>query len=198
MEIRRYDDRLISTRGFPIYTGKTSLYWIGHGLLALWSYFAHITAFRGMYTIKTWANQKFNIKVTHLLLSGLGWWSHKPFMMTSSNRNISRVTGPLCGEFTGEFTAQRQVTRSFDVSFDLRLSKRLSKQWWGWCFETPSRSLWRHRNIEKWSIVISGASLPSSTLTPNIDITDFSRENPPSTLSKPVICRTEFLGSKYN
>ena len=24
-------------------------------------------------------------------------------MMTSSNGNIFRVTGPLCGEFTGEF-----------------------------------------------------------------------------------------------
>ena len=24
-----------------------------------------------------------------------------PYMMTSSNGNIFRVTGPLCGEFTG-------------------------------------------------------------------------------------------------
>ena len=38
-------------------------------------------------------------------------------MMTSSNGNIFRVTGPLCGEFTGpgEFPTQRPVTRSFDV-----------------------------------------------------------------------------------
>ena len=51
-------------------------------------------------------------------------------MMTSSNGNIFRVTGPLCGEFTGpgEFPAQRPVTRSFDVFFDLGLHKRLSKQ----------------------------------------------------------------------
>ena len=51
-------------------------------------------------------------------------------MMTSSNGNIFRVTGPLCGEFTGpgEFPTQRPVTRSFDVYFDLRLNKRLSKQ----------------------------------------------------------------------
>ena len=51
-------------------------------------------------------------------------------MMTSSNGNIFRVTGPLCGEFTGpgDFPAQRPVTRSFDVSFDLRPNKRLSKQ----------------------------------------------------------------------
>ena len=68
--------------------------------------------------------------------------------MTSSNGNIFRVTGPLCGEFTGpgEFPTQRPVTRSFDVFFDLRLNKPLSKQPWGWWFETLSRSLWRHRN----------------------------------------------------
>ena len=32
-----------------------------------------------------------------------------------------------------------------DVFFDLRPNKRLSKQSWGWWFETPSHSLWRHR-----------------------------------------------------
>ena len=70
------------------------------------------------------------------------------FMMTSSNGNIFRVTGPLCREFTGpgEFPIQRPVTRSFDVFFDLRLNKRLSKQPWGWWFERLSWSLWRHRN----------------------------------------------------
>ena len=71
------------------------------------------------------------------------------FMMTSSNGNIFRVTGPLCGEFTGpgEFPTQRPVTRSFDVFFDLRLNKRLSKQPRGWLFETPSWSLWRQCNV---------------------------------------------------
>ena len=50
--------------------------------------------------------------------------------MTSSNRNIFRVTGPLCGEFPGpgEFPTQRPVTQSFDIFFDLRLNERLSKQ----------------------------------------------------------------------
>ena len=69
-------------------------------------------------------------------------------MMTSSNGNIFRVTGPLCGEFTGpgEFPTQRPVTQSFDVFFDLRLNKGLSKQPWGWCFEKPSWSLWRQCN----------------------------------------------------
>ena len=39
-------------------------------------------------------------------------------MMTSSNGNIFRVTGPLCGEFTGpgEFPTQRPVTRSLMFS----------------------------------------------------------------------------------
>ena len=47
---------------------------------------------------------------------------------------------------TGEFTSQRPVTRRFGVFFDLRLDKRLSKQWWGWWFETPPCTLWRHCN----------------------------------------------------
>ena len=66
-------------------------------------------------------------------------------MMTSSNGNIFRVTGPL-SPVTGEFPSQRPVTRSFDIFFDLRLNKRLSKQSLGWWFETPSPSLWRHCN----------------------------------------------------
>ena len=68
-------------------------------------------------------------------------------MMPSSNGNISRVTALCTGNspVNGEFPAQRPVTRGFDVFFDLRLIKRLSKQSPGWWFETPSRSLWRHR-----------------------------------------------------
>ena len=45
---------------------------------------------------------------------------------------------------TGEFPTQRPVTRSFDIFLDLRLNRQLNKQWWGWWFETPSRTLWRH------------------------------------------------------
>ena len=69
----------------------------------------------------------------------MAWKHFRPFvcMMTSSNGNIFRVTGPL------------SVTRSFDVYFDLRPNKRLSKQSWGWWFETLSWSLWRHHNGEK-------------------------------------------------
>ena len=66
---------------------------------------------------------------------------HLKIMMTSSNGNIFRVAAHLCGEFTGP------VTWSFDVFFDLRPNKRLNKQSWGWWSETPSSSLWRHRNV---------------------------------------------------
>ena len=66
--------------------------------------------------------------------------------MASSNGNIFRDTGPLCGELTGEFPAQRPVTRSFDVFFHLCLNKRLSKQSLGWSIETPSCSLWPYYN----------------------------------------------------
>ena len=70
-------------------------------------------------------------------------------MMTSSNGNIFRVIGHLCGEFTGHrwIPRTKPVTRSFDVFFDLCLHKKLSKQSWGWWFETLSHPLWRHRNI---------------------------------------------------
>ena len=68
------------------------------------------------------------------------------YMMASSNGNIFRVTGPLCGEFTGHrwISSKRPVTRSFDVFFDQHLNKLLSKQSRRRWFWTSSRSLWRH------------------------------------------------------
>ena len=70
-------------------------------------------------------------------------------MMTSSNGNIYRVTGHLCGEVTGELPAQRPVMRSFDILFDLRLNERLSKQSWSWWFKTPWHPSWRYSNAKK-------------------------------------------------
>ena len=40
-----------------------------------------------------------------------------------------------------------------DVFFDLCLNKLLSKQLWGWWFETPSCSLWRHCNVNVWGVL---------------------------------------------
>ena len=80
----------------------------------------------------------------------MNWWTPgKELFVTSSNGNIFRLTGHLCGNspVPGEFPAQRPVTRSFDVFFDLRLNKWLSKQSWGWWSETLSYPLWRHRNV---------------------------------------------------
>ena len=62
---------------------------------------------------------------------------------------------------TGEFPSQRPVTQIFDLS----LNQRLSKQSWGWWFEMPSRSLWRHcndldqRHPSDW-LVVSGSWAP--------------------------------------
>ena len=71
----------------------------------------------------------------------LSWWRHE---METLSALLALCAGN--SPVTGEFTAQRPVTRIFDVSFDLRLNKHLRKQSWGWWFDTPSRSLWRHRN----------------------------------------------------
>ena len=103
------------------------------------------------YSIRSLFNPKFQQK-SRINLLECGVKEHTCSMMTSSNGNIFRVTGPLCGEFTGpgEFPTQRPVTRSFDVLFDLRLNKRLSKQPWGWWFDTPSWSLWRHCDALKY------------------------------------------------
>ena len=61
-------------------------------------------------------------------------------MMTSSNGNTFRVTGPLCGEFTGHrwipFT--KPVTRSLDIFIDLRLKN-------GWVNNREAGDLRRHR-----------------------------------------------------
>ena len=51
------------------------------------------------------------------------------------------------------------VTRSFDVFFDLRLNIQFSKQSWGWWFETPSRSLWRHFNDQHFRSCIPSHSI---------------------------------------
>ena len=50
-------------------------------------------------------------------------------MMTSSNGNIFRITGTLCGEFTGHrwIPLTKASGAEFDFFFELRLKKQLSK-----------------------------------------------------------------------
>ena len=127
-----------------------SQHWLRQWLVATW------------HQAITWSNVDFSLSSDVLRLSPESNFTANPHppilynefesssfnMMTSSNGNIFRVTGPLCGEFTGagEFPAQRPVTRSFGDFFDLRPNKLLSKHWWGWWFETLSHPLWRHCN----------------------------------------------------
>ena len=61
-------------------------------------------------------------------------------------KNIPRYWPFVRGIHRSPVNSQRPVTRSFGIFFDLRPNKRLSKQSWGWWFETPSRSFWRHCN----------------------------------------------------
>ena len=77
----------------------------------------------------------------HNYLNHSAWWRHQ---METFSALLAFCAGN--SPVNGEFPAQRPVTRTFDVFFDLRLNKRLSKQSWGWWFETPPRSLWRHRD----------------------------------------------------
>ena len=80
----------------------------------------------------------------------IAWWRHQ---METFSALLAICAGK--SPVPGEFPAQKPVTRSFDVFFYLRRNKQLSKQWWGWWFETPSWSLWRHRNGIKRLIVRS-------------------------------------------
>ena len=84
----------------------------------------------------------------------MSWWRHQ---METFSALLALCAGN--SPVSGEFPAQRPVTRSFDVFFDLRLNKRLSKQSWGWWFETPSSSLWRHYHVVE--IVTMQTSLDS-------------------------------------
>ena len=85
----------------------------------------------------------------HIFFVKPSWWRHQ---METFSALLALCAGN--SPVTGEFPSQRPVTQSFDVSFGLRLNKRLSKQSWGWWFETPSCSLWRHCYVEsgrgKW------------------------------------------------
>ena len=82
-------------------------------------------------------------------------------MMTPSNRNSFRVTGPLWGEFNGRRWIP--LTEASDAElcgfFGLRRNKRLNKRLRRWWFETPSHLLnaWRHCNaIACWGPYQSG------------------------------------------
>ena len=61
--------------------------------------------------------------------------------MASSNGNISRVTGPLSPVNSPH---KGQWRGALIFSLICALNKRLGEQSWGWRYETPLRSVWRH------------------------------------------------------
>ena len=93
------------------------------------------------YPWKTYIKINCKYILNNVNVTKISWWRHQ-MEIFSALLAICAGNSPV----TGEFPTQRPVTRSFDVYFDLRPNERLSKQWWGWWFETLSRSLWRHRN----------------------------------------------------
>ena len=86
----------------------------------------------------------FDVRVDWLLLWQLYDWlrvKKHECMMTSSNGNIFRVTGHLCGEFTGHQWIPR--TKASDAELWYFLWSTPESGWW---FETPSRPFWRYCN----------------------------------------------------
>ena len=90
----------------------------------------------------------------------------KDIMMTSSNRNIFRITGPLCGEFTGHRWISDTKVNDAELWCFLWSAPewRLSKQSWGWWFETPSHQLWHHC-YDSWAFMFYFLSIWTSCWT---------------------------------
>ena len=70
------------------------------------------------------------------------WWRHQ---MKTFSALLALYAGN--SSVTGEIPSHRPVTRSFYGFFICALNKPWCKQSWGWWFEAPSRSLWRHFNV---------------------------------------------------
>ena len=87
----------------------------------------------------TWILMLGGLTNTHIFRHA--WWRHQ---METFSALLALCAGN--SPVNGEFPSQKPVTRSFDVFCHLCLNKRLSKHSWGWWFETPSGSLWRHRH----------------------------------------------------
>ena len=89
-------------------------------------------------TLMAWTQKHFCTDTTKLMNR---WWCHQM-------ETFSALLAICAGNSTvpGEFPAHRPVMQSFDVFSGMCLHKGLSKQKWGWWFEMPSCSLWRHCN----------------------------------------------------
>ena len=111
--------------------------WISWGLKRtswIWLFVIAFTQGGGVVGLRAWPGSLQNTPI----YSGIKRLTLN--MMTLSNGNIFRITGPLCGEFTGHrwIPHKRPVTRSFDVFFNLRLNN-------GWANIREAGDLRRHR-----------------------------------------------------
>ena len=78
-------------------------------------------------------------------------------MMTPSNGNIFRVTGPFVRGIhrTPVNSAQKGHWRgALMFSLICALNKQLSKESWGWWFEMLWRPLWRHCNVTPYFLYL--------------------------------------------
>ena len=114
-----------------------------------------------------WSRCEINSRIDRKCLSSshqLGqfvwpWWRHQ---MEKFSALLALCAGN--SPVSGEFPSQRPVARGFYVFFDLCLNKRWSEQSRRRWFETPSRSLWRHRNdMTKMEINITLMETPRDT-----------------------------------
>ena len=88
-------------------------------------------------------------------------WKHFPRywpFVRGIHRGIHRspVNSPHRGQWCGTLM----------FSLICALNKRLSKQSWGWCFEAPSRSLWRHCNVRQLLVPTINNPMPLYSLRP--------------------------------
>ena len=95
-------------------------------------------------------------------------------MMTSSNGNIFRVTGPLCGEFTGHRRIPHTKASDADlcdVFFDLRPNN-------GWVNDREAGDLRRHRGHYDvtvmcfWTTVLMSLRVKNNSVTLSAFVTD--------------------------
>ena len=124
------------------YKDIVSMTFIRKGIFSWWYIILDTTRTLGNdIECKMWHCWNWSASISSACRPRKTWWRHQ--METfSALLAICAENSPV----SGEFATQRPVTRGFDVYFDLRPDKRLSKQTLGWWFETPSHSLWRHRN----------------------------------------------------
>ena len=97
--------------------------------------------------VSQWVAFEYVAYLTNHASFGIIWRTVKciSYMMTSSNPHYWPFLRGIHRSPVNSLT-KGQWRRAFMFSLICALTKRLSKQSWGWWFETPLPSLWRHCN----------------------------------------------------